>query len=133
MATADEERLKEYVLSQQPPGSFDVSPYYSKIGDFISICWSPGQPFFTRRVDEFLTTYHDRKSKMVVGCKIKGIGFLMEQTKQMIAIGQKKLKLKSILIVARGLSEQPANLTEYKEAWEYGNDVEIEDPNLQPA
>jgi hypothetical protein len=134
MATWNEDQLKEYVLSQSSPhpSEYDVRPYYSKVGDFVSYCWSPGRRFFTRRVDEFLTTYHDVESKAVVGCKIKGIGYLIEQVKNTLAVGQTKLKLKSISIIARGLSEEPAEKAEYQDVWDNG-DVEIEDPNLQPA
>jgi len=74
---ATEEQLKEYVLSQQAPDTFNVRPYYSKVGDFISFCWVPNERFFTRRVDEFLTTYHSMRTKEVVGCKVKGICYLI--------------------------------------------------------
>jgi hypothetical protein len=57
---------------------------------------------------------------------------LVEQIKKMLAVGQTKLNLKSISIIARGLSEEPAEKAEYLDVWE-NCDVEIEDPNLQPA
>ena len=40
MATKPEDELKEYVLSEKEPDTFDVRPYYSKVGDFVSFCWT---------------------------------------------------------------------------------------------
>jgi len=57
---------------------------------------------------------------------------LVEQIKKMLAVRQTKLSLKSISVIARGLSEEPAEKAEYQDVWENG-DVEIEDLNLQPA
>lgn len=133
MATDHEDQLKQYVPSQEVPGTPDVRPYYSKVGDFVSFCWSPGESFFTRRVDEFTTIYDSMKTKKVVGCKMKGVGYLIEQARQMIADGKNRLTIKSISIVARGLAKKPAIRSEYEDVWQNGDAAEIEDPRLQPA
>jgi len=127
------EELKQYVLSQKPEENPEIRPYYSKIGDFLSFCWAPENRFYTRRVDEFLTCYFSERTGKVVGCKIKGIRYLMEQTKEFMKNHRGRPTVKGITVVGRGLSQRPAEITEYEDVWENGQMVEIEDPDLQPA
>lgn len=128
------ETLKDYVLSQSPPpaSEYQIRPYYSKVGDFVSFCWAP-ERFYTRRVDEFLTLYHSAATNKVVGCKIKGIRYLVGEAVKMLS-GKHPLKptIKTVSVVGRGLASQPASLDEYEDVWENGQ-VEIEDPALQPC
>ena len=70
-------------------------------------------------------------SRSKIGGQKSG-SYLVEQIKKMLAVRQTKLSLKSISVIARGLSEEPAEKAEYQDVWENG-DVEIEDLNLQPA
>lgn len=133
MATDEAEALKDYVLSKRSPATPNVRPYYSKVGDFVSFCWEPKVPFFARRLDEFLTAYYSIETRELVGCKVKGVNFLISEMRKRMRMGVTRPTIAALSVAGRGLACDPSAREEYEGIWNNSEDVEISEEALQPA
>lgn len=91
------------------PLQFKVLPFYSREGDFLSICLTPDR-YYCERIDETLTVYRSFSTDEVVGCKIKGVSILFERVVRTIRVVDEQFDLSFLLLNAVGKVDGNENL-----------------------
>lgn len=67
--------LQEYLKAHPPTGNFSPTPFYSKMGDFLTLFWKNDQAYAETLVDG-VTAYISMETKEMVGVKIHGVSKL---------------------------------------------------------
>ncbi len=74
----DVQHLKNFIRTH-PAKGFTPRPYYSAAGDCL-IYYATNEDCYAQRVNELLTVYLSMQTRKVVGCKIKGVRHIIENS-----------------------------------------------------